>query len=121
LDIRGAAAVCIKDRRTKLIRVRTARRKLRDEDRAVNVSRATTTAVNLARTEHHDHTVEIEVSVERELAGHDQSSLPGGIAWSKHEIAVNKREHTIGIVCAQTRRTRDSSRTSREISSLVDR
>src|SRR5215203_6135505 len=79
LDIRGAAARRIKHWRSKSIGIRARRSKLRDEHSAVDVSVAAAATVNLALTKHHDHAVEVEVSIECESAGYDQRSLPRGI------------------------------------------
>ena len=77
--------------------------KLRDEHCAIDVSVTAAAAIDTARTENHDHAVEIEVSIESKIAGNDQSSLPRRIAWSKREIAIHKSENAIRITWRQDR------------------
>ena len=121
LNVRGAAAGGVKDWRAKLVGVQARRSKLRDKHSAVDVSVPAAVAVNLACTEHHNHAVKIEVSIESEPAGDEQRSLTRRIARSEREVAVNKREHTVRIAGANTRSAGESGCAAVEISSLVDR
>src|SRR5215204_926989 len=119
LDIRCATAGRVKPRCQKRIGVRARPRKLGDEHRAVDVSVAAATTVDVPSAEHHDHAVEVEVSMQSKLSGDNQSSLTGGTAWPEHKIAIYKSENPIWITGAEAGVAVKSIRSAAEVSSLV--
>src|SRR5690242_6726870 len=111
----------MKRRRAEHISVGSRLGKLRHEHRAENVSIAAATAINLSGTQHHDHAVPVEVSIQRQLAGYDQRALTRGVSWSKYKIAIHKSEYAIGIARAQPGNAIDRVRSVRDITALIYR
>src|SRR5258705_7733657 len=119
LNISRAAAAGVEGRRTKNVRVASCRREPRDEKRAKNVSVAATTAKYPARTKNHKHAVELKITIESEVASNNQSSLPGGIAWAKSEIAVNEGQDSVRVACPKPRSTADRCGRTAEVAALA--